>query len=224
MGQSPLAFVAQKFNTAFAPGRVDQQSALWSSPRHGKYYAEIYGTPAILNSSGSVTTAAQAGTTFRASNQSQDTISTALTATYTGICLSNPIASTVNLAVKRVSGLFGPSSALINAGLITGWSSAGVVTHTTPITQIVNGYVGAATASGSILSAAPQGLVDAACTLVGTPAWDRWFYSLASASDGAFYYDLDDDLIIPPGGYCAVGCLVSTTGFLGTFMWEELPQ
>jgi hypothetical protein len=218
MGQAPLGFFAQKFSGAFGGGRVGQQSDLLQSSRHGKYYAGVYGTPA----NGSV--AAKAGSVFRASNQSTAALTAALATTYTGICLSNPIASTVNLSVKRIISQFGPAPATqINLGLITGWSSAGIVTHTTPITQIVNAYVGAATASGSILSAAPQGLVDAACTLVGTPAWDRWIGASAVSTDPTVSLDLDEDLIIPPGGYVAVGNLVAVaSGFLGTIMWEEV--
>jgi hypothetical protein len=218
MGQNALAFIAQAFSNKIAPGRVGQQSDLFATPRHGKYYSSVYGTPSIG------TIPAQAGSVFRASNQATDAISAALATAYTGLCLSNPSGSTVNLVVKRVTALFGPAPATqINLGLITGWASAGITAHTTPITQIVNAYVGAAPASGSVLSAASQAKVDAACTLVGTPAWDRWLTTLAVSGDGGGVFDLDEDMIIPPGGYVAVGNLIAAaSGFLGTFEWEEL--
>ena len=220
MGQSPLGFFAQKFGNALGGGRVDSQQALWNTARHGKYYASVYGTPAIA----SPAAAAKAGAVFRSSNQATDALTAALATTYTGICLSNPAGSGVNLAVKRVAAMFGPAPATqVNLGLITGWAAGGITAHTTPITQIVSAYVGGATSGGSIVAPAPLAKVDAACTLVGTPAWDRWLTTLAASGDGGVAVDLDDDLIVPPGGYVAVGNLVAVaSGFLGTFCWEEL--
>ena len=220
MPQGNLFLPYKNFNNANLPARLGQQSDGWVSYRHMPEYSSVYGTPKIG------TTAANSGMVFRASNQSAAAVTAALATTYTGICLSNPIASTVNLVVHGLVAMFGPAPATaVNLGLITGWSSAGVTVHTTPITAIVNAYVGAATSAGSVLQpAAGQGLVDAACTLVGTPAWDRWLTPLAaSGTGGTGYLNLNDGVIVPPGGYCAIGNLVAVaSGFLGTFAWEEL--
>lgn len=216
MPQGNIFLPFKNFVKALVPAQVDQQSALWNSNRHGKYYASVYGLPGPAP-----------GATFRCSNQSGATLSNALATTYVGLCLSNPAASGVNLAVKRVSGvLFVAPTGFPVLGLITGWSSAGVVTHTTSLnTDIVAAYVGAAASSGSAVLAAPKANVDAACTIVGTPLWDRWITgSVITADPCNFNIDLDDDLIIPPGGYVAVGCNEAgpTSGFLGSVMWEEL--
>lgn len=221
MGQNPLGFLANAFSGAIAPGRVDPQSALWNTSRHGKYYASVYGTPAQV--APYPVKAAQAGLVFRASNPTALSLSVALATTYTGLCLSNPAGSTVNLVVKRVGLFVNASAAAAFAGLITGWSAAGVVTHTTPETNIVPAYVGAAASSGSVAQAASQAKVDRACTIVGTPAWDRWIGAIPATTVTSLLQDLDDDLIIPPGGYVAIGSSAAeTTDAVGTIMWEEI--
>jgi hypothetical protein len=221
-GQSPLAFIANLFSGAIGAGRLDQQRALWETQRHGKYYASTYGTPIIP----SPLTAARAGANFRGSNSASATLSAGLATTYTGLCLSNPATATVNLKVRRFAGaMFAAPGTFIALGLISGWAAAGITVHTTAInTNILNGYIGAAPTAGSIVGPAPQANLDAACTLVGTPLWDRWI--TGNASSGAlvsFAIDLDDDTIIPPGGYMAIGANVAgPAGFLGTAGWEEI--
>jgi hypothetical protein len=222
MPQGPLAAaIARTFQNALNFGRLDPQGALWETNRHGKYYAGVYGTPAIV----SPATAAKAGACFRGANQSSVSLSAALATTYTGLCLSNPAASTVNLSVKKVGGVLTSTvSQQIGLGLIAGWSAAGIVTHTTPInTAILNSYVGAAASAGSVVGPASQANLDAACTLVGTPAWMDWLVAnAASTSTISFYADLDESLIIPPGGYIAIGATAGQGGFFGSFFWEEL--
>jgi hypothetical protein len=222
MPQNPLAFIARSFQKSVSPGQVDQQAALWTTQRHGKGYPGTYGTPAIV----SPLAAAQAGPSYHVSNSAGATLSAALATTYVGLCLSNPAASLLNLKVRRCSAVITVApAATLALGLITGWSAAGVVTHTTPITAIVNGYVGAAASSGSIVGVAASAKVDAACTIVGTPVWDRWLgCNAVSANSVSIYQDLDDDLIIPPGGYVAIGANVAgpAAGFFGSFAWEEL--
>ena len=220
MGQSALGFIARTFQGATGPGQVDPQRALWDTSRHGNYYASVYGTPAIV----SPATPAKAGSVFRAVSPSAVAITAALATTYTGLCLSNPAGSGLNLILRRVSALISNAPAAVNLGLITGWSAAGITAHTTPVTSIINAYVGAGpSGTVSVAGPTPVGLVDAACTLVGTPAWDRWLSALASGATGASSSDINDDVIIPPGGYAAIGNLVSlTTSALCSFTWEEL--
>ena len=224
MSQGPLnVAIGNKASNAYQPIRIDQQNSGWVTSRRGKLYASSYGTPAIGS------TAAVAGASFACSTPASapQTLSNALATTYVGCCLNNPAASGVNLSVKRVmGGVMVAPAAFLALGLIVGWSAAGVITHTTSIsTNIVAQYVGAATASGSVLlAAAAKGLVDSACTIVGTPLWHSWFAFNATGGTPQFNVDLDDALIVPPGGYVAIGASAAgpTTGFLGGFYWEEL--
>jgi hypothetical protein len=222
MPQGPLAAaISRNFQKALNFVQLGQQGDLWESARHGKYYAGVYGTPTIT----SPATVAKAGSSFRGANQVSASLSNGLATTYTGLCLSNPVASTVNLVVKKIGGVITSAvSGQLALGLITGWAAAGITVHTTPLnTSILNSYIGAATANGSILGAASAANLDAACTLVGTPLWTEWLAANGAAnSDFALYVDLDESIIIPPGGYCAIGATAGQGGFFGSFFWEEL--
>jgi len=216
------------FSGSLLPAQLEVQGSQWVSERHGRYYASAYGTPARV----SPATAAVAGSFFRGSNQTGATLSAGLATTYTGLCLSNPAtplgSAAVNLIVRYVTGtiIIAPAGELA-LGLITGWLAAGVTVHTTPLnTKITPAYVGAAPTGGSIAQPASGANLDAACTIVGTPLWDRWIAAgPASTNNVSFYVDLGDDTIIPPGGYIAIGANATgpSAGFLGTYGWEELP-
>lgn len=189
---------------ARVPLSLDSQGAASFAARHG-----------ALNA------AALAAVLFAGANQAGATISAALATTYTGLCLSNPAGSGVNLSLLRVSGsLIVAPAAEIAMGLITGWSAAGIVTHTTAL----------APRCTFEHSTAPKANLDAACTIVGAgtsvPAWARWFNSSPTAT-GIFGFDEDmaGGLIIPPGGYVAIGANVAgpAAGLLGSMLWEEIP-
>jgi len=152
-------------------------------------------------------------------NSAGVTTSVALATTYLGICLSNPAGSGKNLSLMRVTAQLNVAPAAITSfGLIVGYSAAGVVTHTTALTPL-NALIG----GGNTL----VGLVDSACTIVGTPAWGRWIGVPASPT-GEIGVDenVAGELLIPPGGYVAVGTLIASpaSGFLGSFTWEEISQ
>src|SRR5882672_11427418 len=131
MPQGNLFLPYLSFNNSNVAARVGQQRDPWGSDRHMSEYTAVYGTPAI----GSV--AAQSGMVFRGSNQTAAAVTAGLATTYTGLCLSNPAGATVNLAVRGVTGMFGPAPATaVNLGIITGWAAGGITVHTTttPVT------------------------------------------------------------------------------------------
>lgn len=202
MPQQPLAYNVKNSKGAFVPSQADLQGNLATVQGHGKYYRS-----------------AAAGNTYRAANQTAATLSAGLATTYVGLVLSNPAASTANLVVQRAKALLDVAPAAFTPlGLITGWLAAGITVHTTPLTPestFINNGV-----------ANMQGLVDAAATLVGTPKWADWFGAPTLATSGfSFVYDAEGEIIIPPGGYCAIGSTIAgpTSGFLGSFVWEEIP-
>lgn len=187
--------------------------------------------PLILDPQGALPNAAQHGGLFGASSGGRlmqggnqfaapATLSVALNTTYVGLCLSNPANSGVNLSLLRVAGLLVVAPAALTAlGLITGWTNAGIVTHTTPL----------APRNAFLHMAAPVGLLDQACTIGGNganaPAWSRWFgVTPGATSVFSFAENIDGGLIIPPGGYACVGSSIAgpASGFLGSMVWEEL--
>jgi len=220
MPQQPLsAFIAQTFGRVFGAAKLDNQGGFLSSQQAPDYYAATYGP----NAPGS----GKAGQSFSVANPSAVTSSAALATTYLGLCLSNPAGSGVNLVPKRVNILNIVAAAGETAlGLITGWSAAGVVTHTTPLNaNIVANYVGAATASGSATITASKANVDSACTIVGTPRWAAWLATDPVATQlPTANYDCRGAIIIPPGGYLALGNLLASgaSGFLGSIEWDEV--
>lgn len=210
MGQGPIGTtIAVSPTGSNVPSKMDAQGALSMGQRHGKYYSAAYGAKA-----------GSPGALFGCANATGVALSAALATTYVGLCLSNPAASGVNLALKRVRGVITVAPAAITAlGLIVGYAAGGITVHTTSLdAAIVNQFVGVA-------APATAAHVDSACTLVGTPRWDRWFGAgLGATANLAIAEDLDDAVILPPGAYAAIGANIAgpAAGFFGSFEWEEL--
>lgn len=209
MPQNNLFFQTQGPSGAYVPQTGDAQGAVWNTQRHGKYYAGAYAKVGAQSATG------------WAANQAAVTTSAGLATTYVGICLSNPAASGKNLVVQKVSALITVvPAAFTGLGLITGYLAAGITVHTTPLTPATAMIGGAATNL--------VGLVDAACTLVGTPVWKQWIGQTptATSSPSQVVYDVDGEIILIPGAYMAIGTTVAspTSGFWGTIAWEELNQ
>lgn len=164
--------------------------------------------------------AALAGRLFTASNVAAQAVSVALTTTYTGLCLSNPAGSGKNFALLAAQyALTVAPAAIASLHLIAGYSSAGIVTHTTPLaapgiqSTIINGTQGSAAK------------VDSAATIVNPyylMPMGSGFTAAALYAHSPGWIDLGGAFIIPPGGWVAWGALTAVTGF-GGFMWEELP-
>jgi hypothetical protein len=155
---------------------------------------------------------------FYGANPSGVTTSAGLATTYVGLCLSNPAGSGVNLVLRRVAGAFIVAPATVTGmNLITGFSAAGVVTHTTPLTPACN-LIGN--------TAVPLGKVDSACTLVGTPAYTQVLAETSTATTLlAFSVDIDGGVVLSPGAYAAIGTTIAgpASGFQGSFEWAEWP-
>jgi hypothetical protein len=142
--------------------------------------------------------------------------------TYTGLCVSNPVGSPVNLVLNKVGYAFivaFPAGSVV--GLMTGYSAGTNVTHTTPVTprsQFFNG------AGGGV------GLLDSSATLPAAPTVNM---ILASGLTGAIttvpfisgLVDLEGSIILPPGAYCAIYTSTITGAAAGafSFQWEEIP-
>lgn len=160
---------------------------------------------------------AYAQTLFRGANPSGVTLSAALATTYVGLCLSNPAASGVNLALGMVRGqLTVAPAALTWIGLILGYAAGGITAHTTPLTP-VSSFAGT--------GPAPAAKLDSACTLVGTPAWEDWLgVTPTTTSIINFSGDYQGGLILPPGAYAAIGANIAgpASGFLASMEWEEV--
>lgn len=198
-------------NASLSPGtpqntRLGNMQDAIVSELHGRYYESVYRKAR-----------------FQAASQAAATTTVGLATTYTGLCLSNPINSPVNLVLGKVGFAFivaFPAAAVI--ALACGYNSGTNVTHTTPVTPR-SSYFNTGTT--------PQGLVDASATLPTAP-----FYThvLGSGLTGAIttmpamapdLVDLEGAVLLPPGAYAilATSTVSGTSGFWGSFEWEEVP-
>lgn len=160
------------------------------------------------------------GETFVASNQAATTSTIALAATYTGCLIFNPVTSKKNLSILKVSySLWAAPGGIVAVGLLGGWASTGIVTHTTPLTTY-----GAKTLA-AVVPAGGSG-ADAAATLVGTPIW-LCMLTEANTSAGLptsgtpVLYDIGGAFEVPPGGYFAIGTQTVASG-IGSIWWREV--
>lgn len=173
------------------------------SELHGRYY-ETNKSKALFNGAitGQVTTVG-------------------LATTYTGLCLSNPIGSTVNLVINKAGFAFIVAFAAgATIGLMTGYNSGTNVTHTTPVTPRSQFFgVGA---SGT-------GLLDSAATLPTAPTLNTILGAgLTGAITTAVFIpsivDLEGSIILPAGAYCAfyTSTASGAAGGAFSFTWEEV--
>jgi hypothetical protein len=146
-----------------------------------------------------------------------------LATTYTGLCLSNPINSTVNLVLVQAGyGFIVAFAAGSLIGLMTGYNSGTNVTHTTPVTPRSQ-YFG--------VGASGTGLLDSSATLPTAPTVNTIFGSgLTGAITtvphiGPTFIELKGSIILPPGAYCAFYTSTVSGAAAGgfSFTWEEVP-
>ena len=174
------------------------------SELHGRYYEATY-KRSVFNAAitGQVTTVG-------------------LATTHTGLVLSNPVGSTVNLVLLKFGyGFTVVFAAVASVGLAIGYNSGTNVTHTTPVTPRSN-FVGA--------GAAGVGLVDSSSTLPTAPTLHT---ILGAGLTGAVtvqtysgaLIDLEGSIILPPGAYVATytSAVCGAAGGHFSFSWEEVP-
>jgi hypothetical protein len=164
------------------------------------------------------------GTLFWAANQAAQAVSVALTLTYTGLALYNPVGNNRDLIVRAFS--FTPSVAQVALsviGLMAGYISTGAITaHTTPL---VTGTSMGPMNFGS--AATPTALADSAATIVG-PKIVYCTTGTALAAAGGYptigvdgVKDVGGGLILQPGSFAAIYALTALTG-ISAFVWEEV--
>lgn len=160
------------------------------------------------------------GMCFNACIQAVATTTVGLATTYTGLVISNPISSSVNMEI--ISGAVMQSviqSTQPEAYAIAkGYNSSTNVTHTAALaTQ--NNLVGSSMSS--------QGLADTSATLPTAPLYHTPAHNTGSATvngTGTFI-DFGGQLILRPGGYAlwVTPAQASVAGLWFSFNWMEVP-
>ncbi len=199
----PITSTADGVQVALRAGKLGEQIV---SELHARYYETNY-RRALMT----------------AANQSGQTTSVGFATTYTGLCLSNPLGSGVNLVLTKVDVAFSIVPAAVMAvGVMTGYNGSTNVTHTTPGTPRSQ-FFGA--------GAVGAGLVDTAATLPTAPVLNTLLGSMGTAAITAvsempaFSRDLEGTIILPPGAYAAIytSSASGASGLWASFSWEEVP-
>jgi hypothetical protein len=163
---------------------------------------------------------ARLGNMFHACSAGAVTLST-VSATLTGLVLSNPFGSSKKLAVRKVrfSLSAAPAGASVVGLAISPAVSATAVVHTTPM------VIHNAITTGSNLNVG-VGLVDAAATLPAAPVWFRPIAGQISSSTttSPVYEDrTDGDIILPPGTNLSLSYLTTAAVGIASITWVEIP-
>ena len=165
--------------------------------------------------------ATQDGVMFTAATQALVTTTVGLATTYTGLVVSNPVTSTVNMVLNKASIMQSVlQSTQVEAFAIgVGFNATTNVTHTTPLAVRSNKI-------GSGLSSV--GLADVSATLPTAPFYQTFVTNTGTAtadSTGLQVCDLEGSIILIPGAYAmwVTPAQASVAGMWFSFSWEELP-
>lgn len=162
---------------------------------------------------------ARLGNMYHACSAGAVTLST-VSATLTGLALSNPYGSGKNVVVKTVS--FQPSTAPAGAAVVGLAISPAVsptaVTHTTP--AVIHNAI----ATGSNLNVGVAN-VDVSATLPNTPVWLRPMGGVVAASSispGKYTEEINGEVILPPGTHLSLSYLTTAAVGIASCTWVEV--
>jgi len=170
---------------------------------HGRYYE-----------------AAVRNTQFSGANIAAVTTTAGFATTLAGFCLTNPIGSTVNLVVNKVSWaeLVAQTAALL-LGIQTGYSASTAVIQTTPLAPLSN-FVGQPAGVGLIASTVVMPVAPTRLILLGSLTTG----AITTQIGGGNVIDLEGSIVIPPGGYAAFYTSAASAASSLAFgmQWEEV--
>lgn len=184
---------------------LGKQGEVFVSELQGRFYSLAY-----------------AGKVFGSATQANTTLSS-LSGTYTGLVITNPWGTGVNLALLTCA----IAMASAPAGISTIHHEAAfpplsktAVTQGTP-SVVYNALVGnAAIGAGLAATAASLPIAPVAIRQIGLGV-------NATGSTTTFGYNVDDIsgmIILEPGTYCGLGYLTTAMNVMASYHWAEIPQ
>lgn len=180
------------------PIAVDLQANMLVSEYHSRFYNLAY-----------------QGNLFGVANQAAVTTSTTLNTTFTGLAVSNPAGSGVNLVIQK----FLVAQFAVGAAAVV--SIAGGLGSAAGTLIPRNALVGNLQASKAIASAGATITAPVLLRPVGSVG------SLATtgyALGESLVYECNGDLIVPPGSFvCTDTSIATTTSLVFGFVWAEIP-
>lgn len=201
---APAASLPSSLGTGTGPAvRLGQLADVIVSELHGRYYESAY-RKAL----------------FAGANQAAVATTAAFATTYTGLVLSNPNGSAVNLVLSKVgiASILAQTSPLA-VGIMTGFSTSNPsgVTALTPKSR----FVGQSAGTGLLSSAATLPVAPTLDTILGVI--DTGATTVATQLTGLV--DLEGGIVIPPGGFAALYTNVASVAasLIASMAWEEVP-
>ena len=162
---------------------------------------------------------ARLGNMFSSHNTTAGAV-TVISATATGLIISNPLGSGKDLVMKeaRFSGTTLAAAATI--GLVVSPTRLDVV-QTGTAAVIHNNKLAGSNSGGSVANAL------SIATLLTTPVWYREMGKLeitANVSAGGAIAEMNGDTIVPPGFYIALATLTTARTGMASFTWAEVAE
>ncbi|KKK89306.1 hypothetical protein LCGC14_2734420, partial [marine sediment metagenome] len=191
----------------------------WEEDKHIQYAVtealRCYNDGKGRSYSGSLQEACEDGRLFSIANQAAVTTSTGLGTSFTGLAVGNPSHSKKNIVVHKFGyALSIAGSAAGAVGIMKGETS--LTASLTPSKRLSRGTESIAVATAGQTIIAPV-LYDIFASY-GTEGTDTGINLV-----GHYMYDLDGSLTLEPGDFVASYTLLGTTsGFLFSFLWEEV--
>lgn len=187
---------------AIGPARGGKTGEVIVGDAHGRYFE-----------------AAARGAIFSVASQAVATTTVGLATTYTGLCVSNPVASTVNLVLLKATMM----QSLLQAtqpeafAIAFGFSPATNVTHTAALTPQPSRIGSGAT---------PSAKADTSATLPVAPVYGAFVQNTPSATTNGTggLIDFEGSVILIPGAYAlwVTPAQASVAGMWFSFQWEEV--
>lgn len=159
---------------------------------------------------------------FNVATQAGVTLSAGLTTAVTGLILTNPTNSTVNLVPNKIGFATNAAPAATMVIGIAFNNSTTAVTQTTAITPR-NSFLG---------GPAPQGLTASSVTLPTAAILSHVIGTIDYIATPANVYnktigliDLEGAIVMPPGSYIHIysSTASAASSFFGSIQWEEIP-
>lgn len=194
--QGALQGLSDSFTTKARGGKQGDQIV---SELHGRYYEQTY-----------------RGNMFSISTQGTNVTTTAaLATTFTGLAISNPVGTGVNLVLNKFTATQFAVGVAATVGIMGG---AGVLTASlTPQSRVIGGgQVSKALASASATISTPVLIV--AIGSVGSLATTGY------GTQAGLVFDAEGSIIVPPGSFIAsYTSTAQTSAWQFSFTWEEVP-
>lgn len=183
--------------------RAGRTGELMVSELHGRYYEQTV-----------------RGGMFSVASQAVATTTVGLATTYTGLCIANPVGSTVNLALNKCTIM----QSVLQATQVEAYAVAFGFNRITQVTLTAAATIQSNLIGSGTLSAA---VAATSATLPTAPLYGAFVSDTSTATADATggVIDFEGSVVLKPGAYACwvTPAQASVAGLWFSFSWEEVP-